>query len=106
MEKVIEKKQFTLNVRDFLKGIYVSVISPVVALILEQIGVGNFSFNWKELAALALTTLAAYLLKNFFQPTKVIVTDPNPSTLQAAKSGGGRPNPLYPPGTPIHKPRQ
>lgn len=96
MEKLIEKKQFSLNLRDWLKGVYVAVVSPVLALILEQIGVGNFSFNWKELGVLAITTLAAYLLKNFFQPTKVVITNPTEITLTAAKKLHPSTNPIHP----------
>lgn len=83
--QVKEVKQFSLNLRDFIQGIYVSVIAPIIGIILEQLQVGNFNLNWKELGILALTTFAGYLLKNFLQPTKVIIEQPKDNTAQVVK---------------------
>lgn len=101
MEKVKVDKQFSLKVWDFLKGIYMAVIVPLLVTVLEVIQAGSFDLDWESLGRIAIASIAGYLLKNVLSPTKVIVEQPSPSTLKAAKSGD-RPNPLYPPGTPIH----
>ena len=101
MEKVKVDKQFSLKVKDFLKGIYVSVIAPLVLIIAGQFQIGNFDLNWKELGLLAISTFVAYLLKNYLTPTKVVVEQPSQTTIEVAKRNPDDPI-LYPPGTPIH----
>lgn len=97
MEKVIIDKQFSLKVWDFLKGIYMAVGLPIIALILEQFQIGNFNLNWKELGYLAVANIALYLAKNYFTPTKVIVEKPEAQTLFAAKDRPHPPrNPIFP----------
>jgi len=54
------------------------------------------------LARIAVSSIAAYLLKNFLSPTKVVVDQPSESTILAAKKEepGGKPhpptNPIWP----------
>lgn len=80
MEKVTVDKQFSLRANDFLKGVYVSVIAPIILLILEQFQIGNFSLDWKGLGTLAVTTFVGYLVKNYFAPNRISVLEPNPTT--------------------------
>ncbi len=80
MEKVTVDKQFSLRANDFLKGMYVSVIAPIILLILEQFQIGNFSLDWKGLGTLAVTTFFGYLLKNYFSYSRISVIEPNSTT--------------------------
>lgn len=101
MEKVKVDKQFSLKVKDFLKGIYLAVIVPLLVTILEVIQAGSFNLDWESLGKIGISSLAAYLLKNFLTPTKVVVEQPSQTTIEVAKRNPDDPI-LYPPGTPIH----
>lgn len=72
--KVILSEQFTLSLRDFVKGLIVAVISAVVPLVQETINQGELSFNWKAIGVTALGAFFAYLAKNLFEGPKVITT--------------------------------
>ena len=59
----------SLNWRDFLKGLLLSILSAVVTFIYEVVQAGT-SFDaefFKALAIVAVTTLLAYLGKNLFE---------------------------------------
>ena len=69
---------FTLNWRDFFKGLILAVAVPVLVTIQTSLAAGNITFDWKAIGISALATLVAYLLKNFLtddvkQAEKVIV---------------------------------
>ena len=102
MEKVKIDKQFSLKVWDFLKGIYMAVIVPLLVTVLEVIQAGSFDLDWESLARIAVSSIAAYLLKNFLSPTKVVVEQPSQLTVLSAERDPEKPPILYPPGTPIH----
>lgn len=106
MEKVYVHKQFSLKVKDFLKGIYIAVIVPALVSILEVIQSGSFDLDFKSLGIISVSSLAAYLLKNFFQTSQVVVVDPEKSTefkskLAMSSDDGG----VHPPSNPIHPKR-
>jgi hypothetical protein len=54
-----------LNVKDFIKGLIVSVISAVLTIISTTVQAGNFTFDWKQIGIVALTAGVAYITKNF-----------------------------------------
>lgn len=101
MEKVKVQKQFTLKVWDFLKGIYLAVIVPLLVTILEVIQAGSFDLDWESLWKIAVSAIAAYLLKNFLTPTHVVVEQPEPVTVLTAQRDPDKPI-LYPKTNPIH----
>lgn len=72
----VTSKQFSLNIKDFLKGLLVAVIGAALTAIQTSISAGTIVFNWKEIGAVALTAGVAYLLKNFFTPAQVIISPP------------------------------
>lgn len=80
MEKVAVHKRFSLRANDFLQGLYVSVIAPIILLILEQFQIGNFNLDWEALGTLALSTFIGYILKNYLAPTKIVVIEPTATT--------------------------
>lgn len=59
----------TINWRDFLKGLLLSVISAVITLIYNAIqsGVTLDAAFFKQVGIVAVTTLLAYLAKNLFE---------------------------------------
>lgn len=65
MKRVLSEYK-KLNLFDFAKGLIVAVISAVITAIYPLISTGVFTFNWKEIATVALTAGIAYLSKNLF----------------------------------------
>jgi hypothetical protein len=78
---------FSLNWRDFLKGLLVAVLSPVFTIIMTSLNAGELTFNWKVIGAVALAALLSYLLKNFLTPAQIVITDAKPATVEAVKNG-------------------
>lgn len=99
MEKVKVNKQFSLKVKDFIKGIYLAVIVPALVTVLEVVQAGSFDLDLKSIGLISVSALAAYLLKNFFTPTEVVVTEPKANTVKMAS---GKDPKLHPKDNPIH----
>ncbi len=72
--KVILSTQFTLQARDFLKGLLVAVLTSVAVVVQEVIQTGSLKFNWEQIGTVALGSAIAYLAKNFFAAPSVITT--------------------------------
>ncbi len=63
---------FSLNLQDAIKGIVVAVIGAVLTAIQTMLSNGGV-IDWKQVGMIALTTLIAYLVKNYFSDsTKVL----------------------------------
>lgn len=70
--KVIESKQFSLNLRDVARGLIMAVLTPVIVIIQNSIAGGELTLDWKNIGIAAIAGALAYLSKNFFEPSKVI----------------------------------
>jgi len=62
----MKSDRFSINWNDILKGIYMSVILPVLAIVQNSITNGELTFNWKLIGLTAAGGFVGYLLKNFF----------------------------------------
>lgn len=80
-------KQFTLNLSDFWKGLFMAVIMPVLAIIMQSLDAGGLTFNWKVITGAAIAGLLGYLIKNFSTPAKIVVSGATPETVAAVKDG-------------------
>ncbi len=58
--------KYTLQVRDFLKGLLMAVGTSVLVVVQNSIEAGVLTFNWKIIAMAAIAATVSYLLKNFF----------------------------------------
>lgn len=56
---------FSLNARDFFKGLLLAVLVPVLTIILQSLEAGVLTFNWVAIGTTAISALLAYLVKNF-----------------------------------------
>jgi hypothetical protein len=83
----VTSKQFTLNARDFLRGVWMAVILPVLATIQTSISNGELTFNWKLIGLTALGSFIAYLIKNFLSPTEIVITPATKEQAEAVKTG-------------------
>jgi hypothetical protein len=57
-------KFLTLNQKDFLKGLLLSVLTAVVTIVYKSVEAGSLTFYWKAIGTTALATALSYLLKN------------------------------------------
>jgi flagellar biosynthesis protein FliQ len=56
----------TLNTRDFVKGLFIAVITAVITVVYTTIQTGTLSFDWKVISTTALSAALAYIMKNLF----------------------------------------
>ena len=81
---------FNLKLRDFLKGLLLAVIVPVLTVVQQSLDAGVLTINGKQLIIVALSAMVAYLLKNYFtddlkQAEKIIKQETNKMTNQFIK---------------------
>jgi hypothetical protein len=55
---------FSLNTRDYLRGLIVSVFTAVVTIMYQSVQAGNFVFDIKAIAQTALAAALGYIVKN------------------------------------------
>lgn len=71
--KGMKSKLFTLNVRDFLRGLVVAILASVFAWVLQVLNAPGFDWatiNWAELARIALSSCIGYLMKNYISNSR------------------------------------
>jgi len=85
MEKVITSKQFSLKFRDFLKGAFLAILTSVSIAVQQSLDKGELSFNWKYIGMTAVGTFISYLLKNYLDKPKVVVTTQTNDDAEALK---------------------
>jgi membrane protein implicated in regulation of membrane protease activity len=59
-------KLFSLNIYDFLKGLIIAILSPIIVFAQGYFANGTLDIEWQALMAVGLSGLLAYLIKNFF----------------------------------------
>lgn len=72
--KVILSEQFTLQLRDFLKGAMLAIIASVAPLIQATLNAGELTFNWKAIGITSIGTFVAYIIKKFALDPPTVVT--------------------------------
>lgn len=77
MKKFTTSKKYTINWRDVAKASLMAALTPVLVLIQNSLDAGVFVFYWKPLAMSAVGGFLAYLMKNFFTPSKTIEPNEN-----------------------------
>ena len=66
---------FKLNTSDLLKGLLMSVLTPVVYIIQASLEAGEWSFNLHNIGLAAISGGFAYIVKNFFTPAEAPKTE-------------------------------
>jgi uncharacterized MnhB-related membrane protein len=56
---------FSLNTKDFLKGLIVSVLTSILTIVYTSVQAGSFAIDWKAVGTAALTAALAYITKNY-----------------------------------------
>lgn len=79
-------KQFSLSTRDLLRGLLIAVLTAVLTTLAEMIKQGWDAIEWEEVLLFGAGAGISYLLKNFLTPTEVVVVNPPPQVVDAAKT--------------------
>lgn len=91
--KIIANRQFMLNVRDFLHGGIMAIVSAVLTYVTASLTDGGSfeSIKWKQIALISAITTGTYLLKKLGEPSdttiKVKNDDPNALAKQMKSAG-------------------
>ena len=56
---------FSLQTKDFVKGLFIAVLTSVITIVYTSVSAGQLEFDWKTIATTALTSALAYVMKNF-----------------------------------------
>lgn len=97
--KTIINKQFTLQGRDFAKGLLIAALTAVLTFISS-----GLEYSFETLYKVAIAAAASYLLKNWLEPTKVVDVTKGKEAKEVIASIKDRTNP--PPfGDPTHPKR-
>jgi hypothetical protein len=59
---------FRLDIKDFVKGAIVAVVTAIIAYLGEAVKLPGFNlltFDWHSVISLAISAFGAYLIKNF-----------------------------------------
>lgn len=74
MATVRLSKKFTLQVPDFVRGAILSALTAGLTIVQQSLEAGQLKFNWTVIATASVSAFVAYLMKNYFEPAKVITT--------------------------------
>lgn len=74
MEQIFTSKRFNLKLRDFLKGAIIAIGTPVLDFIQRSIDMGTWQVDWQRAGMIAVSGFLVYIIKNFFDKPKVIIT--------------------------------
>lgn len=61
-----QSKFLSLGWRDFLRGLIVAILTPILVLIQQYLDSGNLVFNYKILLISGIAGGLSYLIKNVF----------------------------------------
>lgn len=60
----MKSRFLSLNTKDFIKGLLLSVFTSVISIVYTSVEAGNLTFDKKAIATTALTTALGYIMKN------------------------------------------
>ena len=62
---------FSLNGKDFLKGLLMAVLVPIFTIVQQSLEAGVLVFNWQAIGISAVAGALGYLTKNLFTTNEV-----------------------------------
>jgi hypothetical protein len=57
-------KFLSLNSKDFIKGLFIAVLTSVITMLYTSIEAGELTFNLKAIGMTAISSALAYITKN------------------------------------------
>jgi len=79
MKQITTSKKFRINWLDLGKALLIAVITPVLVIIQAELDSGVMP-SWKSIGMAAVGGAVAYLIKNFFSPSKVVIQNEGTKT--------------------------
>lgn len=61
----MQSTKYTLNLRDFLKGLLIAGGVPALLIIQQSIAAGEMVFNWQQIWMAAVGGFVTYIIKNY-----------------------------------------
>ena len=55
----------SLNTKDFIKGLALTVLTSVLSIIYSSLQAGSLTIDWKFVLTTAITSALGYILKNY-----------------------------------------
>lgn len=83
----ITSNQYSLNFKDFLRGLLIAMGTAALTVAQQSIDAGAFTLNWKVMMWAGLGGGITYLLKNYFQPAQIKQTVTNAQATSIKNSG-------------------
>lgn len=88
METKTTSPLYTINWRDFGKGLLAAVISAAFVTLYKAYSVGGLTgINWDNIADVAIGAGLAYISQKFFSKPEVRLTDVSKTTIKQVKKG-------------------
>lgn len=75
MAQVTTSKKYRIDWRDVGKGLIVAIGTAVFASLQTAFDSNTLEFNWRFVIGSAIAAAAAYLGKNFFEPSKIVISE-------------------------------
>lgn len=69
MDSFLNSSMFTLQVRDFAKGLVMAIIGAVLVALQNSL-TGEGIIHWNAIGSVALITGVSYLIKNYFSDSQ------------------------------------
>lgn len=77
-----------LNYKDALKSALMVAITAIITAVYSAIESGGFNtIDWKAVLITGAIAGVGYIVKNLFTPPSIVVENPSPQLLSAAKEG-------------------
>ena len=74
----MKSKFLSLNTKDFIKGLFLSVLTSVLTIIYSSLQSGSLTIEWKAVGTAAITAALAYITKNYLTNSEdqILKTEP------------------------------
>lgn len=61
----MKSTMYSLEVRDFLRGLIMAIGTPILPIFMQSINAGNLVFDWKLIGITALGGFLTYIVRKF-----------------------------------------
>lgn len=92
--KTVVSKKGEIDLRDIFRGLVIAAGTSALLVIQQSIDTGTLVFNWKAIGMAAISGGLAYLVKNLFEPSKVITITNSATKAEAIKHNIAKNNTL------------
>ena len=78
MKQITTSKKFSINWLDIGKALLIAAITPVLVIVQSELDSGKMP-SLKSIGMAAIAGACAYLIKNFFSPSKIVIKNEEPT---------------------------